>query len=111
MGGTQIQPQNTPYFTMVADDGTDKRTVLCDAYGRLFVNNINFSPIGNYVAHDIDTANDAKYYGFLEGTGSWYIMKEVTSAGSYRFCVGTADYSTAWTARAGQTYTYIDLLL
>ncbi len=63
-----------------------------------------------YVASDLDTSADTKYYGFVKANGNWYIMKEVTSAGSYRFTKGTSDFTTAWTNRATQTYGYYDVI-
>lgn len=64
----------------------------------------------DYKASDIDIAADTKYYGFLNTDGRWYIMKEVTTAGSFRFTKGTADYATGWTGRAAHSYGYYDVI-
>ena len=114
MGGTlhndrAVNRLTTPVL-MLGEDGSDIRSLSVDSYGALLVNSSNFSPTGMYVPQDIDVANDTKYYGYVEGEGRWYIMKEISSAGSFRFTNGTADYATAWTARATHTYTYFDLV-
>ncbi len=61
-----------------------------------------------YLAHDIDDANDTKYYGFVSHLGSWIIMKQVTSAGTLRFTAGKQDYPTNYTGRAGLSYDYLN---
>jgi len=59
---------------------------------------------------NMDTTADTKYYGFQDVHGRWYIMKEVTSLGTFSYSAGeikndgTGDYATAWTGRAGLTY-------
>jgi hypothetical protein len=110
MSGTIVQPANTPYSALVGYDGTNYRTVVVDSSGYLSVNSTNFSPVGMYITSDMDTAADSKYYGYVNTSGAWYIMKEVTTAGSFRFTVGSSGYITAWTNRTTQTYTYFDLV-
>ena len=66
--------------------------------------------LDTYKASDIDIPNDTKYYGFLNSAGAWYILREISSTGSFRFTRGTADYDDAWTDRATHTYTYFDLI-
>ena len=68
----------------------------------------NGDPTIMYKISDVDAASDPKYNGFLQADGSWYIMKESTSAGTYRYAVGTTGYSTNWTNRASLTYGYFD---
>jgi len=59
----------------------------------------------NFQISDIDEAADTKYYGYIAPNG-WLIMKEVTSAGTFRYIFGQAGYAAAWTGRVGLTYTY-----
>lgn len=68
----------------------------------------NGDPTVMYKISDLDSASDPKYYGFLDPSGNWYIMKESTSAGTYRYVSGTSSYSTNWTNRASLTYGYFD---
>jgi hypothetical protein len=63
-----------------------------------------------YLNHDMDESNDTKYYGYVAFTGAWIIQQIVTSTGAVRYYKGRDDYSTNWTARAGLTYTYFNLL-
>ena len=64
-----------------------------------------------YMAHDIDKANDTKYYGMVNNMGGWYIIQEITSAGTFRYTVGKSNYSTGWTGRAALTYNYWNLVV
>lgn len=66
--------------------------------------------VGNksFVASDLDTASDTKYYGFISADSSWIIMKEVTSAETFRFVGGHDDYATNFTNRASLSYDYYD---
>jgi hypothetical protein len=68
-------------------------------------------PISLYFnVSDTDDAGDTKYYGFLRANGNWYIMREVTSAKTFRYCQGESGYTTAWTGRAGLTFDYFDVV-
>ena len=47
-----------------------------------------------------------KYFGFLERGGTnWRIMRKTLAMNVFEYATGTSGYSTAWTARASQTYT------
>lgn len=50
------------------------------------------------------------YYGYLADNGAWLIMKEVPSAGTYRYAAGSDSYAAHWAARAGKTYVYYNSL-
>lgn len=71
-------------------------------------------PLAAYKAADIPTvaeaADDIKYYGFIDHSGSWYILRTVDSSGTQRFARGSSNYDTAWAARVSQIYTYYDLV-
>lgn len=66
--------------------------------------------VSGYQPSDVDTASDPKYYGFLAADGSWYIMEENTTGGTYRYIRGTSDYTTKWTNRATLTYVYFNAM-
>lgn len=67
------------------------------------------SSSGGYSISDIDDSADPAYYGFLSADGSWYILRETSSTGAYRYAKGTTDYSTNWTNRATLTYDLYDV--
>jgi len=59
---------------------------------------------------DEDSASDPKYYGYLACNGSWIIMQWTESTGQYRYAAGTSLYGANWTARAGLSYGYYNLI-
>lgn len=68
-------------------------------------------PTDAYEIADSDTATATKYYGFTDADANWYILKEDTSTGTYRYVKGAAgaspnDYPTKWTNRATLVYRY-----
>ena len=65
------------------------------------------SPTDGYEVSEIDDSTTDTYYGFVHKDGSWYITKEA-SGGAFRYVRGSSDFSTAWTARATQSYDYYD---
>lgn len=64
------------------------------------------TPTDGYKISDIDSSSPA-YYGFIDKTGRWFIMKEGTS-GDYRYIKGASSYSTNWTGRAALSYDTFD---
>ena len=69
-----------------------------------------------YQATDVDDAGTIKYYGFVKTNGDWLIMKEDTTAKTYRYAVGDKlwkrtkeekGYKVAWTNRASLIYFYL----
>lgn len=50
---------------------------------------------------------DPNYYGYQAADGSWYIMRQTITGSTavFEYTKGAASYSTAWTGRAGLTYT------
>lgn len=76
-----------------------------------FVADIEVREVG-YQISDKDDDASPNYYGFLDASGAWYIMKETILAGndSYRYVKGDSGYSTAWTNRVSQSYDYYDVV-
>ena len=66
--------------------------------------------LDQYKIADGDEAGTTKYYGFLDKDGNWYILKNDTTANSYRYTKGSGGYAAAWTARASKTYNYYDVI-
>lgn len=62
------------------------------------------NPTG-YTITEIDDSLVA-YYGFTDQSGGWYIMREDTLAGSFRYAKGDSDFSKNWLARENLNYKY-----
>lgn len=60
---------------------------------------------GGYTCSDIDDTGDPQYFGLVDKDGRWKLIS-LTSAGAIRFCRGEANYLTAWSTRASQSYDY-----
>lgn len=59
--------------------------------------------LNGYSISDMDTTSDPKYFGYMDDSGEWYIMKMTTSS-EFRYVRGSTDYSTNWTNRASLSY-------
>jgi hypothetical protein len=59
-----------------------------------------------WVCSDMDESADPRYYGFVDKTGSWYIMRQAVSTGQFRFASGSSGYVLAWTNKDSQSYDY-----
>jgi hypothetical protein len=59
-----------------------------------------------WVCSDTSETADPYYYGFVDKTGAWYIMRRAISLGQFRFAAGSSGYTVAWSLRADQTYDY-----
>jgi hypothetical protein len=64
-------------------------------------------PLIRFKIADIDDATAVHYYGNIDPNGAWYIMKEDSTAKTYRYASGSRDYPTNWTNRAILTYDYM----
>jgi len=63
-----------------------------------------------YSLSDYDALSNPIYLGKLAADGSWFITTINTSTGAKRYVKGASGYTTAWTARASQTYNYYDII-
>lgn len=63
-------------------------------------------PTAGYSISDIDESGTTKYYGYLNGSGGWYIM-EVTST-TVRYVKGDSGYD--FSNRASETYDTFDAI-
>lgn len=48
------------------------------------------------------------YYGFTNNEGGWYIIKEDSETGAFRYAKGDADFAVAWEKREEQGYDYFN---
>ncbi len=67
------------------------------------------SPTDGYKISQIDDSTPS-YYGFVNKSGLWFIMKEDVSTGNYRYTKGASGFSTNWTNRASLTYDYFNII-
>lgn len=96
-------PVSLPVPTFRDINGATTQVVLT-ADGSLPVSVDADNPLAKYRISDRDNSAFPKYYGSVDETGAWYIMKE--EANSFRYCAGTTAYSTNWTNRASLVYDY-----
>lgn len=59
---------------------------------------------------DHSTDPDIKYIGYLNRKGEWYIVERNLANKTYRFCAGSAGYTTAWSGREALEYDYYDVV-
>ncbi len=72
---------------------------------------VDTDPLLGYRISDRDTGGAFNYYGYMKKDAQFYIMREDTSTGAYRYYKGTVgDYVTDWTNRANLTYAYLNLV-
>ena len=74
---------------------------------------IDTDPLLGYRISDRDNvgAGGFNYYGYMKKDGNFYIMRETIATGAYRYYKGTlGNYVTDWTARASQTYDYLNVI-
>lgn len=67
-------------------------------------------PTDGYTLAQIDDALTVIYYGYLDKTGNWYILKEDVSASTYRYFKGASSFTTNWTNRASLAYDFFDVI-
>lgn len=65
-------------------------------------------PTDGYKITQLDDSTSTAYYGFVDKSSRWFIMKE-DGTGAYRYARGDSSFSTNWTGRAGLTYDYFDV--
>ncbi|KKS77883.1 MAG: hypothetical protein UV74_C0002G0011 [Candidatus Woesebacteria bacterium GW2011_GWB1_43_14] len=85
--------------------GSDPGQVsLQDASGNK-INPAERQPTDGYRISEIDDSVVA-YYGFTNKDGAWFIMKEDTEAGSFRYAKGDSNLASVWDKRKNLKYDY-----
>lgn len=64
-------------------------------------------PTDGYRISEIDD-NIIAFYGFTNIDGAWFIMKEDTDTGSFRYTRGDSDFPGSWTNREKLKYDYFN---
>lgn len=62
-------------------------------------------PTDGYRITEIDDSIIA-YYGFTHKDGAWFIMREDTETGSFRYAKGDFNFTSGWANREGLKYDY-----
>lgn len=65
--------------------------------------------VDRYVLSDNDITGSTKYSGYMDREGNYYILKNDTTTGTFRYYRkddGGVTYAASWTGRAGLTYSY-----
>jgi len=62
-------------------------------------------PMDGYQISEIDD-KDITFYGFTNKDGAWFIIKEDTDTGTFRYVRGTSSFPGNWTRRQRLAYDY-----
>ena len=65
------------------------------------------SPTDGYGIMNVDNASYPGYYGFVNKTGAWYILRE-NPQNTFLYAKGSSSFSSNWTGRSGLTYASFD---
>lgn len=79
-------------------------TALTDGAGNK-IDPAERQPTDGYRISEIDD-NDTAFYGFTGKNGAWFIMKEESDTGSFRYSKGESNFSVNWTNRKDLQYDY-----
>lgn len=91
------------FFGSVPGPGT---VSLKDATG-VKINPAEKQATDGYKISQIDDGDYPYYYGYINQSGAWYIMRE-DEENAYRYAKGDNNFSTNWVGRALLTYDYFD---
>lgn len=64
-------------------------------------------PTDGYKISEIDD-NVIAYHGFVNKDGAWFIMKQDTNTGSFRYTKGDSDFPGSWINRENLKYDYFN---
>lgn len=79
-------------------------TALEDTTGNK-INPAREQPTDGYQISDIDYGN-ITFYGYTKKNGNWFITKEDTEVGSFRYTKGGSDFPSNWANREHLKYDY-----
>lgn len=63
-------------------------------------------PTDGYIISEIDDINVISFYGFINQNASWYIMRQDSGTGAFRYVKGTSNFPESWTNRENLSYDY-----
>lgn len=82
----------------------DGPVALKDVEGKQ-INPAQEQPTDGYAIAEVDD-DLVSYYGFINKVGAWYIMRENTDTGAFRYSRGNRGFSSSWANRKGLKYDY-----
>lgn len=59
-----------------------------------------------YKITEVDDTGSTAYYGFVNSSGSWFIMKQDQNATSFRYAGGNSNFTQGWKDRKNLKYDY-----
>lgn len=69
--------------------------------------NTNNDIYATYKASDADVGEESSYYGFIDSSGNWFILRRSGSdSASFRYAFGNKDYKDNWLSREKIKYGY-----
>lgn len=66
------------------------------------------TPTDGYRITEIDDSSLATYFGFTNKDSSWYVMKEDTDTGTFRYTRGASNFPDNWNDREHLRYDYFN---
>jgi len=92
---------NVPYLNKIVGPAT---TAIEDSAGNK-INPAQTQPTDGYKISELDD-NVVTFYGFIKKGGEWFIMREDTETGSFRYVKGDSKFSNSWNNRERLNYDY-----
>lgn len=89
------------FFGRAAEPGV---TLLSDSLGKK-IDPAERQPTDGYQISEIEDS-ETPYYGFVNKSGGWYIMKVDSETGSFRYSSGETGFADNWARRSHLKYGY-----
>lgn len=98
-----IKRGEIPFFSKALGSGA---VTLQDSEGNK-IDPAEKQPTDGYSITEIDDSI-ISYFGFTNKDGAWFIMREDTDNGSFRYTSGKKNFSSGWDKRENLTYDYFN---
>lgn len=69
----------------------------------------SIDPKRGFEIHQEDSASDPRYFGYVNVSGRWVILKQTVATKTYRYTAGKSGFTTAWANRASLGYDYVNV--
>lgn len=70
------------------------------------INPAELQPTDGYKISETDNEGESSYYGFINKDGNWYVMKQDSGAGTFRYAKGKLNFPSNWISRENLKYDY-----
>lgn len=94
------------FFKSLPAQGVTGKVSLEDIAGNK-IDPAQNQPTDGYRISEVDD-NIITFYGFTNKDGAWFIMKEDTETGSFRYARGISNFPSSWTNRENLKYDYFN---